>query len=74
MLPYALEFNDFDADIITELKNLTSALNISAKFRGDIYEMAKVVMKDTRHLANNPREVSFEDVVSIYHRAKQEEG
>ena len=74
MLPYTLEFNGFDADIIAELKALISALHISVKFSGDIDEMARVVMKDTRHLANNPREVSFEDIVSIYHRAQKEPG
>ncbi len=74
MLPYALEFNGFDVDIIAELKALISALDISVKFSGDINEMARVVMKDTRHLANNPREVSFEDIVDIYHKAQKEQG
>ncbi len=28
--------------------------------------MARVVMEDERHLSNNPREVTFDDVVKIY--------
>jgi len=28
--------------------------------------MAKVVMEDERHLSNNPKKVTFEDVVRIY--------
>lgn len=72
ILPYALEFNNFDQEVINEVKGLISDLNISVRFRSDIREMAEVVMEDARHLSNNPREVKLEDVIDIYHRLKQE--
>jgi hypothetical protein len=30
--------------------------------------MAKIVMEDERHLSNNPKPVTFEDVVAIYNK------
>jgi alcohol dehydrogenase class IV len=66
MLPPSLEFNNFDEGAILEIRKIIKDVGLPARFEGDVYEMAKVVMKDKRHLANNPRKVTFEDVVAIY--------
>jgi len=66
MLPFSLEFNNFDKDIILEIREIIKDASLPTEFKGDIYEMAKAVMKDKRHLANNPRKVTFEGVVAIY--------
>jgi alcohol dehydrogenase class IV len=68
VLPYALEFNDFDAGVIQEVKEILSDLKLGRAIKGDIEEMARVVMADTKHLSNNPREVRYEDVVAIYEK------
>lgn len=66
VLPYALEFNGFDPNVIKEVKGILKDLKLDREVKGDINEMAKVVMEDKKHLSNNPREVTFEDVVNIY--------
>ncbi len=71
MLPGALEFNGFDASVIAELRELACSVGLTAGAGGDPREMAEVVMRDTRHLGNNPREVAFDDVVEIYQKAGQ---
>ena len=68
MLPPALEFNDFDKETILEIRKIIKDVDLPAKFEGDIREMATVVMKDKRHLANNPRKVTLEDVTLIYRK------
>ncbi len=72
MLPYALEFNNFDEDLIKEVKRITKDQGLYPKFGSDIQDMAKVVMEDRRHLSNNPREVTLEDVINIFERARSE--
>jgi len=72
MLPYALEYNGFDPEIIAEVKSLIADLDITVVVKADIQEMANIVMADERHLANNPREVKLEDVIEIYERLKRE--
>ena len=66
VLPYALEFNRFDARVIKDVKGIIRGLKLGREVKGDIEEMAKVVMEDKKHLSNNPKEVTFEDVVNIY--------
>ena len=66
VLPYALEFNGFDPNVIKEVKEILSTLKLGREVKGNIEEMAKVVMEDKKHLSNNPKEVTFEDVVNIY--------
>jgi len=68
MLPPSLEFNNFDKEVILEIREIIKDVGLPARFEGDVYEMAAVVMKDKRHLANNPRKVTFEDVVAIYRK------
>jgi len=72
MLPYALEYNGFDPEIIAEVKSLIADLHITASVKADVQEMANIVMADKRHLSNNPRQVKLEDVVDIYDRLKRE--
>jgi alcohol dehydrogenase class IV len=68
MLPPSLEFNNFDKEVILEIKKITKDVGLSTTVEGDVYEMATVVMRDKRHLANNPRKVTFEDVIAIYRK------
>ncbi len=68
MLPTSLECNNFDKEVITEIREIIRDVGLPTRFEGDVYEMAAVVMKDKRHLANNPRKVTFEDVVAIYRK------
>jgi alcohol dehydrogenase class IV len=73
MLPAVLEFNNFDVEIARQIRELLLRLNMMAKFRSDIRYMAEVVMKDSHHLDNNPRKVSFDDVVAIYRKVQEEQ-
>jgi len=66
MLPPALEFNGFEKGIISEIRGIIRDVGLPTSFKGNAREMAAVVMEDERHLSNNPREVTFEDVVRIY--------
>lgn len=75
VLPYALEFNGFDDNVVKEIKELVKTLKLEmkhSKFRteleNNIGEMARIVMEDEKHLSNNPREVSYEDIVGIYEK------
>ncbi len=72
MLPYALEFNGFDKNITTEIRRIIKNLGFYPKFSGEPREMAEVVMEDTKHLSNNPVEVTLEDIVNIFERARSE--
>ena len=71
LLPYALEFNGFDVGVIKEVKGIIRDLKLGREVKGDIEEMARVVMEDKKHLSNNPREVTYEDIVSIYEKIKE---
>lgn len=66
MLPPALEFNGFEKEIISEIREIIRDVGLPSSFKGNAREMAAVVMEDERHLSNNPREVTFDDVVRIY--------
>ncbi len=69
MLPLALEFNDFDADLVQEIRAIIRAVGLPERFEGDVEEMARIVIEDTRHLSNNPKPVTLEDIVAIYRKA-----
>ena len=71
VLPYALEFNGFDAGVIKEVKGIIRDLKLGREVKGDIEEMARVVMGDKKHLSNNPREVTYEDIISICEKIKE---
>jgi len=68
MLPHALRFNNFDEEIVSEIQEIIMDTGLPTTFEGDAHEMARVVMEDERHLSNNPREVTFEDIVAIYRK------
>ncbi len=40
-------------------------LKLGREIKGNIEEMAKVVMEDKKHLANGPHDASYEDVVEM---------
>jgi alcohol dehydrogenase class IV len=44
-------------------------VGLPESFEGDVEEMANIVIEDTRHLSNNPKPVTLEDVVAIYRKA-----
>jgi alcohol dehydrogenase class IV len=73
VLPYALEFNSFDSQVVAEVKEIIRKLKLGREIQGDIEEMARTVMEDKKHLSNNPREVTYEDIVNIYERVKAKE-
>jgi alcohol dehydrogenase class IV len=68
VLPFALEFNDFDEKAVIEIRQMIQDVGLPTSFKGDASEMARDVMEDERHLSNNPKPVAFEDVVRIYRR------
>lgn len=69
VLPYALEFNGFDVEVIKEVKEIIGNLKLGREVKRDIDEMTRMVMEDKKHLSNNPREVTYEDIVNIYRQA-----
>ncbi len=71
-LPYALEFNGSAITFIEELRGIVKTIKPEWCPDWDIEEMAKEVMDDKRHLASNPREVKFEDVIGIFENMKRE--
>lgn len=74
MLPYALEFNGAGADMSDGLRALMASAGISFRFTGDVQELARAVLRDTRRLEHNPRPVTGDDVVAIYQRARADYG
>jgi alcohol dehydrogenase class IV len=72
MLPPALEFNNFDKEVILEIKKIIKDVGLPTRFKGDVHEMAAVVIRDKRHLSNNPKRVTFEDIVSIYRKVVED--
>jgi len=71
VLPYALEFNGFDAGVIKEIKGILRDLKLGREVKGNIEEMARIVMEDKKHLSNNPREATYEDIVNIYEKVRK---
>lgn len=71
-LPHALEFNGAEAGFVSEVKEVTKLTEPRWDMEWNIYDMTREVMDDERHLANNPREVTFEGVVRIFEKMKGE--
>jgi len=65
VLPYALEFNDFDREMVREIKEIIASVGLGREIKGDIEQMAHTIMEDERHLSANPREVGYNDVLGI---------
>lgn len=70
VLPYALEFNGFDPNITKDVKGIIRDLKLGKDVKWDISEMARTVLEDKRHLSNNPRDVTYKDIVGIYERIR----
>jgi alcohol dehydrogenase class IV len=73
MLPPALEFNGFKKESILS-REIIRDIGLPMSFKGNAHAMAAEVMEDERHLSNNPREVTFEDVVRIYQTVEETQG
>jgi alcohol dehydrogenase class IV len=71
-LPHALEFNGSNLAFAKRLRKLVRIIEFQWDPRWDINEMAIEVMQDERHLGNNPVEVTFEDVLGIFDKMKNE--
>ena len=72
VLPYLLKINRFDADHADKLKSFRQKYCTIPEIRWDISEMAAEVAADERHLANNPREVTLQEIVVVFTEMKQE--
>jgi alcohol dehydrogenase len=72
VLPYALEFNGSDLAFAKKLRKFVRTIELQWDARWDANEMAAEVMEDKRHLGNNPVEVTFEDILGIFEKMKNE--
>lgn len=70
VLPYALEFNGAEAGFINEVREVAKLTEPKWDAEWDIQDMTKEVMDDKRHLANNPRRVTYEHVLKIFEQIK----
>ena len=70
VLPYAMEFNNAEADFISKIKEVTMLIEPRWGNEWDVEDMVKEVMKDEKHLANNPRQVTYEDVLRIFEQIR----
>jgi len=66
VLPYLLKINRFDADHADDLKSFRRKYCPLPKIVWDIPAMAAEVAADERHLANNPVDVTFQEITEIY--------
>jgi len=66
VLPYLLKINRFDSDHAIELRNLRRTHCNLPRIAWDIPAMAAEVAADERHLANNPKEVTLQEIINIY--------
>jgi alcohol dehydrogenase class IV len=66
VLPYLLKINRFDADHADILKSLRRKYCSLPRIAWDIPTMAEEVADDHRHLANNPTEITLQEIIDIY--------
>ncbi|MBN1690729.1 MAG: iron-containing alcohol dehydrogenase [Dehalococcoidia bacterium] len=66
VLPYLLKINRFDADHADELKSFRRKYCAIPEIAWEISEMAAEVAVDQRHLANNPVDVTLQEIIDIY--------
>ncbi|MFA5399083.1 MAG: iron-containing alcohol dehydrogenase [Dehalococcoidia bacterium] len=66
VLPYLLKLNRFDAAHADGLKSLRRKYCSLPKIAWDIPAMAAEVAADERHLANNPVDVTLQEIIAIY--------
>ena len=72
VLPYLLELNRFDAGYAGELKSFRRKNCVIPETPWDIAEMAAEVAADERHLVNNPRDVTLQEISDVYTGIRQE--
>jgi len=66
VLPYLLKTNLFDADHADELKSCRRMHCAIPEIAWDISTMAAEVAADERHLANNPVNVTLQEIIDVY--------
>ena len=74
ILPYLLEINQFDAGYADTLKSFRRGYCVTTGIHWNIPEMAKEVAADERHLANNAREVTLQEITEAYTGIRNEAG
>ena len=72
VLPYLLKINRFDADHADELKSLRQKYCVIPEIDWHVKEMAGEVAADERHLSNNAREVTLQEITDIYTQIREE--
>jgi len=72
VLPYLLKINRFDADHADELKSFRRMYCPIPEIAWDIPAMAAEVAVDERHMANNPLEVTLQEIIAIYSYIQKE--
>jgi len=70
VFPGALEFNLTDPALADELSKMADRLELKWEADWNIQEMAEEVMADKRHLANNPRQATYDDILRIFSKVK----
>ena len=67
VLPHAMDFNGTDPALSQEIKSIITETGLgNVEITGTAEELAEVVFPDKRHLDNNPKEVSKEDLINIF--------
>lgn len=74
VLPCAMEFNGVEASFVSEIKKVVELIQPKCNPKWDINNMAREVMADEKHLANNPRQVTYEDVVELFKQMRNSLG
>ena len=72
ILPYLLELNRFDAGYADELKSFRQGYCVIPEITWNIMEMAREVDADDRHLSNNAREVTLQQIAEVYSAIRDE--
>lgn len=72
VLPYLLEINRFDAGYAGELRAFRRRYCHIPQTTWDIPQMSGEVIADKRHLANNPREITLQEIADVYSAIRAE--
>ena|GEM_PF-779309 len=72
VLPYLMKINRFDAGHADELKSFRQKYCVIPEIDWNIKEMASEVAADERHLSNNAREVTLQEIAAVYEAIKDE--
>ena len=72
VLPHLMKINRFDAGHADKLESLRRKYCSLPQIAWDIPAMAAEVAADERHLANNPRAVTLQEIIDIYSGIQKE--